>query len=146
MGRSHKNIFIEGAIAPSFIADSIAAHQKKMEIGAHEIFLGQVRADAVNGKVVAAIEYTAHKEMALDMIHQIREAVFARYDITCLHIYHGLGRIGAGDLCLFVFVSAPHRKAAMDACRDLVERIKKELPVWGKEIFEDESHQWKINQ
>ena len=48
--------------------------------------------------------------------------------------------------CLFVFTSSKHRKEATLACNEVVERIKNELPVWGKEIFEDETHQWKINQ
>jgi molybdopterin synthase catalytic subunit len=46
---------------------------------------------------------------------------------------------------LFVFTSAKHRKAAIDACAEVVEKIKDELPVWGKEVFEDETYQWKVN-
>jgi molybdopterin synthase catalytic subunit len=45
-----------------------------------------------------------------------------------------------------VFTSAAHRKAAIDACEETVERLKAELPVWGKEIFEDETYQWKVNK
>ncbi|MBW7952276.1 MAG: molybdenum cofactor biosynthesis protein MoaE, partial [Chitinophagaceae bacterium] len=46
---------------------------------------------------------------------------------------------------LFVFVSSAHRKEAIKACEEIVERIKKEVPVWGKEVFVNENHQWKIN-
>jgi len=46
---------------------------------------------------------------------------------------------------LFVFTSSAHRKDAIKACEEIVERIKSEAPVWGKEIFDDESHQWKVN-
>ena len=53
-----KNCFREGAIAATFIGDSIAKHQSKTNIGAHEIFLGQVRADEIDGKTVAAIDYS----------------------------------------------------------------------------------------
>jgi molybdopterin synthase catalytic subunit len=63
-----------------------------------------------------------------------------------MHVYHSLGKIKCGEVCLFVFTSAPHRKAAIDACSEAVERLKAELPIWGKEIFEDDSFQWKINQ
>ena len=59
-----KNVFKEGAISSQFIGDSIAKHQSKTGIGAHNIFLGQVRADEVDGKIVAAIEYTAYEDMA----------------------------------------------------------------------------------
>lgn len=141
-----KNIFTQGAISPAFIADSIAKHSTKTEIGAHDIFLGQVRADEINGQRVKAIEYTAYEEMALEKMHVIREAIFEKYPITCMHIHHSLGTITAGEICLFVFTSSPHRKAAIEACNEVVERIKAELPVWGKEIFEDASHQWKVNQ
>jgi molybdopterin synthase catalytic subunit len=63
-----------------------------------------------------------------------------------MHIFHSLGKVNAGEISLFVFTSSPHRKAAIDACEETVEKIKSSLPVWGKEIFEDESHQWKINK
>lgn len=141
-----KNIFVEGPIGAAFIADSIQKHAVKTGIGAHDIFLGQVRADVINDRVVAAIEYTAYEEMALQEMHEIREAVFEKYALTCMHVYHSLGRVKAGELCLFVFTSAPHRRAAIDACTELVEMIKNELPVWGKELFEDETHQWKVNR
>jgi len=85
-------------------------------------------------------------EMALNEMHKIREDLFSKYNLTCMHVHHSLGTVKAGELCLFVFVSSAHRKAATDACAELVERIKAELPIWGKEIFEDESHQWKVNQ
>nr|NKR04652.1 molybdenum cofactor biosynthesis protein MoaE [Escherichia coli] len=65
---------------------------------------------------------------------------------TCMHVWHSLGNVQTGGICLFVFTSAPHRKAATEACNELVERIKAVLPIWGKEMFEDHTHQWKTNQ
>jgi len=141
-----KNIFVEGPISTAFIAESIQKHAAKTSIGAHDIFLGQVRADIIDDRVVAAIEYTAYEDMALQKMHEIREAIFEKYALTCMHVYHSLGKVNAGELCLFVFTSAPHRRAAIDACAELVELIKKELPVWGKELFEDATHQWKVNR
>lgn len=141
-----KNIFIQGPIAASFIGDSIQKHNTKTEIGGHSIFLGQVRADMIDGKKVLAIKYTAYEEMALEKMHSIREEIFAKYDLTCMHVYHSLGKIKAGEICLFVFTSSAHRKAAIDACNETVERIKVELPVWGKELFIDETYQWKVNK
>jgi molybdopterin synthase catalytic subunit len=140
-----KNIFVEGAISAAFIADSIAKHATKKEIGAHNIFLGQVRADQIDSKTVVAIEYTSHVEMALEKMHEIREAIFQKYPLTCMHVHHSLGKIKTGEICLFVFTSSKHRKAAIDACTACVESIKAELPVWGKEIFDTDSYQWKIN-
>jgi molybdopterin synthase catalytic subunit len=143
--RKLKNIFVQEAISAAFIADSIQKHSTKTTIGAHSIFLGQVRNDTIDGKTVAAIEYTAYEEMALEKMHNIREAIFEKYQLTCMHVYHSLGRVNAGEISLFVFTSSAHRKAAIDACEEIVERIKKEIPVWGKEIFEDASFQWKQN-
>lgn len=140
-----KNIFVDGAIESSFIAEQIAKHSSKTNIGAHSIFLGQVRNDTIDNKKVSAIEYTTYTEMALEKMHEIREAIFSKYDLTCLHVYHSLGKVNAGEISLFVFASSEHRRAAIDACNEIVERIKKELPVWGKEVFEDETHQWKVN-
>lgn len=146
MKKERKNIFTQGAIAPAFIAESIAGHSSKKGIGGHGIFLGQIREDIVEGKAVTAIEYTAYEEMALEKMHEIREQIFQKYPLACLHVYHSLGTVRAGEICLFVFTSSKHRTAAMESCNELVERIKKELPVWGKEIFDDTSHQWKINK
>jgi len=140
-----KNVFQEGAISSDFIGNSIYKHQTKTSIGAHNIFLGQVRADDINGKTVAAIEYTAYEDMANQKFHDIREAAFENFDLTCMHIYHSLGTVKAGEICLFVFVSSPRRKVVFKALEYIVEAIKADVPVFGKEIFEDETHQWKVN-
>jgi molybdopterin synthase catalytic subunit len=143
--RKPKNIFIEGAISAAFIAEQIQKHSTKTNIGAHNIFLGQVRADVIDEKNVAAIDYTTYEEMALEKMHEIREAIFEKYELTCMHVYHSLCKVKAGEISLFVFTSSIHRRTAIDACNEIVERIKNELPVWGKEIFEDATHQWKVN-
>ena len=140
-----KQIFVEGPITPQKIADSIQNHQTKTNIGAHDIFLGQVRADEIDGKTVEAIDYTAYEEMANETIHQIREAAFEKFELTCAHIYHSLGLVKCGEISLFVFTSSKHRKMAFDATRFLVEEIKAKAPIYGKEIFNDQSSQWKVN-
>ncbi|GAB3654240.1 molybdenum cofactor biosynthesis protein MoaE [Echinicola sediminis] len=144
--RKIKDIFVEGAISPDKIATSIAKHSSKTEIGGHSLFLGQIRADERNGGKVIAIEYTAYRDMALEKAREIREDTFSKYDLTCLHIYHSLGEVKVGEICLFVFTSSPHRKPAIEACNELVERIKSELPIWGKELFDDHREEWKVNR
>lgn len=162
-----RDIFVEGAIDPSFIAESIAKHATRTDIGAHEIFLGQVRADLqpstvipadypgqrAGGKdnaqpsTVQAIEYTAYREMALEQMTVIREEAFSRWpSMTCLHVHHSLGVVAAGQLCFMVFASAPHRRAAREAVAYVVDRIKADLPIFGKEILADSSHVWKVNR
>lgn len=144
--RKAKNIFNQGAISASFIAESIQKHSTKTSIGGHSIFLGQVRADQTENGIVKAIEYTAYEEMAIEKMHLIREDIFAKYPLTCMHVHHSLGEVAAGEICLFVFTSSAHRKAAIDACTETVERLKAELPVWGREMMEDEKYQWKVNK
>jgi molybdopterin synthase catalytic subunit len=146
MNHKIKNIFVKGAISPVFIGEKIAAHQSKTGIGGHSIFLGQVRADVVQNKKVISVDYTSYEQMALEQMTAIRETMIEKYSLNCMHVYHSLGEIKTGEICLFVFTSAPHRKAAIDACSETVERLKTELPIWGKEIFGDDSFQWKINQ
>lgn len=145
MKAKFKNIFTEGPVTPQKIAESIAHHSSKTTIGGHSIFLGQVRADKSNSGEVVAIEYSAYEAMALEKAHEIREAAFLKYDLTCMHIYHSLGTVKAGEICLFVFTSSKHRKAAIEACSSIVEQIKSELPVWGKEIKSDNDTVWKVN-
>ncbi len=115
-----KNIFITGPIAADFIGKSIQNHSTKKGIGGHSIFLGQVRADTIDGRQVAAIEYTCYEAMATEKMHEIREAIFAKYELSCLHVYHSLGKVAAGEISLFVFTSSLHRKAAIHACEDFV--------------------------
>lgn len=143
--KNSKNIFVDGAISASFIAESIQKHNTKTTIGGHSIFLGQVRADENEHGVVTAIEYTTFKEMALEKMHEIREEIFSKYPLTCMHVYHSLGTVLTGEICLFVFTSSAHRKEAIEACQETVERLKSELPVWGKEILGDTT-QWKVNK
>lgn len=141
-----KNVFKEGAISSAFIGDAIAKHQSKTQIGAHNIFLGQIRQDKIDNNTVKAIEYTAYEEMANLKFHEIKENTFSKFNITCMHIYHSKGIVNVGEICLFVFVSAPHRQVVFDALNYVVEEIKAEVPVFGKEIFEDSSYQWKVNK
>lgn len=139
------SIFVNGPIPAQKIAEDIQKHSTKTTIGAHSIFLGQVRADEINYEKVTAIEYSAYEEMVLEKMAEIRESFFAKYSLTCMHIYHSLGRVAVGEICLFVFTSSAHRRDAIDACNEMVETIKKELPIWGKEICTDESTVWKQN-
>ncbi|MBI4931466.1 MAG: molybdenum cofactor biosynthesis protein MoaE [Bacteroidetes bacterium] len=142
--KKHK-VFVNAAISPQFIADAIARHSSKTTIGAHDIFLGQVRGDEINGKIVQAIDYSAYEEMAEEKFHEIRKAAFEKFDLICMHIYHSIGKVKAGEISLFVFTSSMHRAIAFDACRWVVEEIKASVPIFGKEMFEDETYSWKEN-
>lgn len=140
------NVFTDGPITPEFIAHSIAKHSTKTSIGGHDIFLGQVRKDQIGDQTVKSIVYTTTRDLAEQKLYELREETFSKFNIICLHIYHSLGEVKAGEICLFVFVSAAHRHEAFDATRWLVEQIKKEVPIWGQEMLENGEHVWKENK
>jgi molybdopterin synthase catalytic subunit len=76
----------------------------------------------------------------------IREEAFTKWpSMTCLHVHHSLGTIKAGELCFMVFASAPHRMAAREAVAWVVDRVKAELPIFGREVLSDSTHLWKTN-
>ena len=141
-----KNFFLNGPISPDFISNSIYKHQIKHNIGAHNIFLGQVRKDTIKSNVVSAIEYSAYEEMANKKITEIRESTFEKFDLTCLHIYHSLGVVEVGQIGFFVFVSSSRRKNVYDATKFIVDMIKNTVPIFGKEIFENDEYNWKVNK
>lgn len=144
--KKKKTVFIQGEITSEFIANAIAKHQTKTEIGAHNIFLGQVRKDHIEDKIVGAIEFSCYQEMAEKKLHDIREETFQKYDLSCMHIYHSLGTVNVGEVCFFVFVSAPHRPQVYEATEYIVNRVKDDVPIFGKEVFEVGEYQWKTNK
>jgi molybdopterin synthase catalytic subunit len=138
--------FVEGPILPNLIADEIQGFNKMKQIGAHSIFIGQVRNDQIDGNEVLAINYTAYQEMAQEKAFQIMVDSGKALQLEAAKIIHSLGEVNAGEICLFVIAVSKHRKAAMEGCEQIVERLKQELPIWGKEIFPNNSHQWKVNK
>lgn len=83
--------------------------------------------------------------MANEALYTIREKAFAKFDLTCMHIYHSLGVVKAGEICLFVFVSATRRKQVYEATEAIVNWIKTDVPIFGKEMFENDTFTWKQN-
>jgi molybdopterin synthase catalytic subunit len=95
---------------------------------------------------VIAIEYTTQAEMALEKLHEIQSDLFEKYRMTGLNIFHSTGKVRAGEICFFVLAVSVHRAQAIAACNEAVERVKSELPVWGKLILENAATQWKENK
>ena len=139
--KDKKHLF-QGPVPPEKIAQLVAHHQTKTGIGAHSIFLGQVRADLIDGKKVASIRYSAYDEMAEKELSAIREEAFSKFPMPCMHIYHSVGELKAGEVSLVVMTSSAHRAEAIRAMEWVVEEIKKRVPVWKQEVFEDGSVAW----
>src|SRR5690349_8950835 len=103
----HSSIFVQGAIPLEKLTELLEHHRSKTDIGAHDIFIGQVRADVKNNVAVKFIEYTAYEEMAHKVYQQLHDAVCSKYQLTCLHTLHSIGMVKAGEWSLVVFASAP---------------------------------------
>ena len=95
-------------------------------------------------KRVKAIEYSAYGNMVKKEADEIIRIIYAEFnDVKSINILHSVGIVKVGEASLFVLVSAGHRSHAIKACSKLVNMIKEKLPIWKKEIFEDNTHEWK---
>ena len=138
------NYLTYGPVSQKIITHLIEKMGGKTDSGGHMLFLGQVRADVIDGLKVKAIEYSAYIELVNVEAEKIKKTIFSEFaDVKSIEIVHSTGIVNAGEISLLVFVSAGHRHQAMQACSKTVELIKVNLPVWKKEIFEDDSHKWK---
>lgn len=138
---------LDGPITKEVIALSIEKIGEASYSGGHSIFIGQVRADKIDGKKVIAIEYSAYKGMVKNEADKIKIAILGEFnDVNSVEIVHSTGVVKTGEISLLVLVSAGHRSQAILACSKTVELVKEKFPVWKKEIFDDGSHEWKQNK
>lgn len=138
-----KHILVRGPIKASLLAEQVGKLPGDTEAGAHSIFLGQVRNDMVGDRRVRAIEYSAYDEMVEKECARIKDTIMAAFsDVRDVIILHSTGLVKAGEISLFVMITAGHRDHATRACRHALEMIKENFPVWKKEIFDDGSHKW----
>ena len=95
---------------------------------------------------MVAIEYSAYDEMVNSEATKIIDQILAGFNnVKSISLIHSRGRVRAGEISLFVMVSAGHRRQAIEACSEAVELIKARLPVWKNEVYDDNSHEWKQN-
>ncbi|MBX7219811.1 MAG: molybdenum cofactor biosynthesis protein MoaE [Blastocatellia bacterium] len=106
------------------------------EDGAVVTFEGVVR-NNTKGRKTLYLEYEAYVPMALKTMRQVAEEAKAAWEIDRLAIVHRLGRIEIGGASVVIVVTSPHRKAAFDACRFAIDRLKQIVPIWKREFFED---------
>ena len=140
------SLLINGPLTQNIISILLETLGENTGTGGYSIFLGQVRADMKEGKKVIEIEYSAYEAMVHKEADSIIQSILSEFDeVKNIKILHSVGRIKAGEISLFVLVSANHRRHAIDACSKTVELIKSNFPVWKKEIFEDNTHEWQEN-
>lgn len=104
--------------------------------GAIVTFSGIVRGTN-QGKKVLFLEYEAYTEMAVKMLRRIGDEVRATWGLESLHIQHRVGRLNVGETSVVIVVSSPHRDDAFAACQYAINRLKRIVPIWKKEVFED---------
>jgi len=118
------------------IPHDIVPALERREDGAIVLFDGVVRNHS-RGRKTIYLEYEAYEEMAVAQMKLLAAQAFADFPIRNLAIVHRLGRIEVGESSVLIAVFSAHRAAAFDACRFLIDTLKKTVPIWKKEFFED---------
>jgi len=111
-------------------------HIRAPEDGATVTFDGFVRNQSHN-RATLYLDYEAYESMALGKMCEIAAELHEKYRVHRVAIVHRLGRLEIGETSVFIAVSAPHRAAAFDACRFAIDTLKRTVPIWKKEYFED---------
>jgi molybdopterin synthase catalytic subunit len=104
--------------------------------GAVCIFDGIVR-DNTRGRQTLYLDYEAYEEMALRQLHLLRSEAIEHHGVRDVAIVHRLGRLNVGETSVYIAVASAHRGAAFDACRWVIDTLKKTVPIWKKEQFAD---------
>jgi|SRR5271165_1620710 len=109
---------------------------KRGEDGAALVFEGVVR-NQTRGRKTLYLDYEAYEEMALKQLELLGAQALARFQIRDVALVHRLGRLEIGETSVLVAVASAHRAAAFEACRWLIDTLKRIVPIWKKEYFED---------
>ena len=115
---------------------ALIRHVRTGADGAVVTFDGCVRNQS-HGRRTRYLEYEAYESMAVGKIREIAAALHEKFSIDRVGIAHRLGRLEIGETSVFIAVSAPHRPAAFEACRFAIDTLKRTVPIWKKEYFED---------
>jgi MoaE-MoaD fusion protein len=112
------------------------ASLKRGEDGAALVFEGVVR-NQTRGRKTLYLDYEAYEEMALEQMESLAVQAVERFQIRDVAIVHRLGRLEIGETSVLIAVASAHRAAAFEACRWLIDTLKRTVPIWKKEYFED---------
>jgi molybdopterin converting factor subunit 1 len=115
---------------------TIAEQIKRGEDGAVVVFEGIVR-NQTRGRRTLYLEYEAYESMAQKQLEQLAQDALGRFAVRNVRLVHRLGRLQIGETSVAIVVASAHRAAAFDACRWLIDTLKRTVPIWKKEYFED---------
>jgi molybdopterin synthase catalytic subunit len=114
---------------------AVVAEVADERAGAVATFLGTTRIHS-RGRTVLYLEYEAYEGMAEKVMAEIAETLAGRYELCKLAIAHRIGRVGIGETSVAIAVSAPHRDHALAACKEAIDTLKVDVPLWKKEVYE----------
>jgi molybdopterin synthase catalytic subunit len=120
--------------ALAFIADPSS--------GGSCIFVGTVRDADADGVAVTGLTYESWNDVAVDRLHEIAHRLRDRWPIRKVALLHRTGDLGVGDASVVVAVSSPHRAEAFEACREGIEQLKHDVPIWKKELLATGEGHW----
>lgn len=99
-------------------------------------FVGTVR-NHTKGKTVLFLDFEAYEPMAISEMHKIARIALEKFEIHKIAIHHRIGTLSIGEIPIIISVSSSHRNAAFEACQFAIDTLKKTVPIWKKEHFED---------
>jgi len=114
----------------------VVAEAESDDAGAVASFVGTVRRQS-RGRDVVRLEYEAFAEMAEPMLRRLAKELTAKHGLCEVAIHHRVGSVDIGEASVVIAVSAPHRAAALDACREAIDTLKGTIPLWKKEVYAD---------
>jgi molybdopterin synthase catalytic subunit len=114
--------------------ERVAAEVASDDAGAIATFVGTTRAHS-RGREVIRLEYEAYEGMAEAEMERIAGELRERHDVIAVAIHHRVGPVEIGETSVVIAVSAPHRAAAFDACREAIDTLKQTVPLWKKELY-----------
>ncbi len=121
--------------ATTFVADAAA--------GGIDVFLGTTRDEtSTRGQKLLALDYEAYVEMAEQQLRDLATRAREKFPIVKLAIIHRVGKVGLAEPSVIIAISCPHRAETFDACRFLIDALKKEVAIWKKEIWSDGTGTW----
>jgi molybdopterin synthase catalytic subunit/molybdopterin converting factor small subunit len=115
--------------------DVVVDEVRSDQAGAIATFIGTTRLQS-RGRTVLHLDYEAYEEMAEQVMAEIATELKGRYDLFEIAIHHRTGRVEIGDASVVIAVSAPHRQDALAACKDAIDTLKEQVPLWKKEFYE----------
>jgi molybdopterin synthase catalytic subunit len=130
-GRRRSSIIRQVIDTPQTVAG-----MRRGEDGAALVFEGVVR-NQTRGRKTLYLDYEAYEDMAVEQLESLAEQALEQFQIRDVAIVHRLGRLEIGETSVLIAVAAAHRAAAFEACRWLIDTLKRTVPIWKKEYFED---------